>query len=145
MNGESISGESECKSAAAKLGISFGGTETESGFPKRCYVLIDPRVSVAWWNEHSVGATEFNSSPICKVIGKINFYLIINYLIAQINLIVLLNLILKFYTSDLDKDDTTDQEEHNEVDVDNQSVNPIDEGNIQTIKILRCPYTIVFL
>ena len=54
-----------------------------------------------------------------------------------------MDLNLKFNTSDLDKDVTTEipEEEHNEIDDENQSGTAIDEGNIGIIKILRYPNT----
>ena len=51
-----------------------------------------------------------------------------------------MDLNLKFNTSDLDKDVTTEipEEEHNEIDDENQSGTAIDEGNIGIIKIFWC-------
>ena len=70
LNGESISGESECKSAAVKLEKEFSMTETDPSYPKGCYVFDD---EVVYWNQDRVGATDQRSSPICKVGGNNNF------------------------------------------------------------------------
>ena len=70
LNGDSISGESECRSAAVELdGKNFKGAETDSSYPKGCYVYDKDDV---YWNEDPVGSAEEYSSPICKVEGKNN-------------------------------------------------------------------------
>ena len=94
--------------------------------------------------ESGATATLIAQLVLNQVKLQANIQLRHSYLIKyQINLTVVLDLNLKFNTSDLDKDVTTEipEEEHNEIDDENQSGTAIDEGNIGIIKILRYPNT----
>ena len=64
LNGEIISGESECESAAEELGYSFQSTENADDYPKGCYVHDENAVFL---NQHPYGDDDEYSSPICKV------------------------------------------------------------------------------
>ena len=56
-----IDEENHCKAAAEERGYYFK-TETESSYPKGCYLNKEK----LWFNYHSVGSREKNSVPICK-------------------------------------------------------------------------------
>lgn len=67
-DGEDISGETECKSAAVKLGFHISEpVQTGSYFPKGCSKYWTGYV---YWNEHRSGRANSYFSPICKVEGN---------------------------------------------------------------------------
>ena len=70
LDGEGIFRELECENVAVKLDKKFEKNETSDKYPKGCYVYNDGDV---YWNKHSVGAAETDSSPICKVGGSNDF------------------------------------------------------------------------
>ena len=87
FDGESISGESECKTAATQLNVPYEGTENAADRPKGCYQYTKYDEYSFWeamfWNENPEGAEDSNSSPICKkVIGNNNVKLNMNYIIC---------------------------------------------------------------
>ena len=55
-----IDEENHCKAAAEERGLVFK-TETESSYPKGCYLNEE-----VWFNYHSVGSRQSLSAPICK-------------------------------------------------------------------------------
>ena len=79
LGGQRISGESECRIAAMKLGEWFGDIKLSENYPSGCYLFGNTYVN---WNKHHVGAADDQSSPICKVGGKNNIKLILKYFIA---------------------------------------------------------------
>ena len=80
-NGESISGQSECETAANKLGIVFAGARDSPEYPNGCFKqMVDegnPSLSeYMFWNAltgGAVGAAQSDASPICKVGGNHDF------------------------------------------------------------------------
>ena len=58
---EPIVEEKQCKEYAKIYGYAFK-TETESGYPKNCYL----HNNYVYFNKHSTGNTESNSKKICR-------------------------------------------------------------------------------
>ena len=61
-----IDSENDCKVEAEKRGMDYEGKETETGYPKGCY--LDSRV---FFNTHSVGSRQASSYSICISHGKL--------------------------------------------------------------------------
>ena len=76
LNRESISGQSECETAAKKLGIDFNGDTYTEARPKGCIKVDTDDGNTVWeymyWNAHPEGAARSDSVPICKVTGNHN-------------------------------------------------------------------------
>ena len=67
-----IAHEEECKLATDKIGIQFGGNETEPNYPKGCYLYYDGLKGISYWNMDTTGNSNTASIPICKnCIGNI--------------------------------------------------------------------------
>ena len=74
IDGEGVSGKSDCENAAVKLNKNFMGTETAPRYPKGCYAYNNDHV---YLNQHHVGARDQDSSPICKMGGNARFKLLL--------------------------------------------------------------------
>ena len=57
----------ECRTASTVLTKQWGGKESDSNYPKGCYLTSEVAV---YWNDHSTGAAQSVSQPICKNEGK---------------------------------------------------------------------------
>merc|ERR1712166_1648434 len=55
--------QSECETAAADLGLTFGLSEDDANWPKGCYLSID--ASRFYFNTHATGAAHAEATPIC--------------------------------------------------------------------------------
>ena len=69
-NGEGISRELECKTAALKLKLVYKGKGDKLTIPKGCSVWNNQHVY--WKTGFTIGATDPLSSPICKIRGNHN-------------------------------------------------------------------------
>eukprot|EP00948_MAST-09A_sp_MAST-9A-sp1_P000097 g97.t1 len=58
-----ITSSTECQNAANRLGYTWKGDETYSGYPSGCYRYKSSRV---YYNKHSTGSAQSNSFPICQ-------------------------------------------------------------------------------
>merc|ERR1711957_183602 len=56
--------QSECETAAADLGLTFGLSEDDANWPKGCYLSID--ASRFYFNTHATGAANAGATPICS-------------------------------------------------------------------------------
>merc|ERR1711957_1003127 len=56
--------QSECETAAADLGLTFGLSEDDANWPKGCYLSID--ASRFYFNTHATGAANACATPICS-------------------------------------------------------------------------------
>ena len=63
-----IDNKKDCKRAAEKIGVPFGSTETKKGYPKGCYVN-----GAVFFNTHSVGSKQKQSTPLCIAHGQSNY------------------------------------------------------------------------
>ena len=64
---EAIDTMDECKVANGILGYSFDGEESDSGFPKGCYMNAEAAGGPeTYWNNHPSGGEDASSYSICK-------------------------------------------------------------------------------